>query len=161
MITIREITAADDARMAEIIRANFVKFKLDIPGTAYFDPELDHLSTYYMADPETRKYFVMVDENGNVIGGCGFSEFKEYDSCVEMQKLYLTEEVKGKGLGKKLVAHLEDAAKAAGYKKMYLETHTNLAIAIEMYRKLGFIQIQKPDFVNHDAMDHFFIKDLI
>ena len=44
---------------------------------------------------------------------------------------------------------------------MYLETHSNLAIAIEMYRKLGFIQIQKPDFVNHDAMDHFFIKDLI
>ena len=47
MLNYRKIEPADDKRIAEIIRANLEKFHLDIPGTAYFDPELDHLSAYY------------------------------------------------------------------------------------------------------------------
>ena len=41
------ITEADDRTIAEIVRTNLEKYHLDIPGTAYFDPELDHLSEYY------------------------------------------------------------------------------------------------------------------
>ena len=36
----------------EIIRANLERFHLNIPGTVYFDPELDQLSAYYHAQPE-------------------------------------------------------------------------------------------------------------
>ena len=39
------ITEDDDAAIAAIIRANLERYHLDIPGTAYFDPELDHLSS--------------------------------------------------------------------------------------------------------------------
>ena len=56
-ILIRPILPADDARMAWIIRSNLEQFHLDIPGTAYFDPELDHLSRYYRAAPDRRAYF--------------------------------------------------------------------------------------------------------
>ena len=41
---IRPITADDDAAIAAIIRDNLRAAHLDIPGTAYFDPELDHLA---------------------------------------------------------------------------------------------------------------------
>lgn len=44
---IRPITPQDDLRIAAIIRANLKERHLDTPGTAYFDPELDHLSQYY------------------------------------------------------------------------------------------------------------------
>lgn len=44
MPSYRKIEAADDGRIAEIIRANLEKLGLAVPGTAYFDPELDHLS---------------------------------------------------------------------------------------------------------------------
>ena len=47
-IKIRQITTADDSVIAEIIRTNLKKFNLDIPGTAYYDPELDCLSKYYV-----------------------------------------------------------------------------------------------------------------
>ena len=41
MPSYRKIEPADDARIAEIVRANLKHFHLDIPGTAYFDPELE------------------------------------------------------------------------------------------------------------------------
>ena len=47
----RKIKEADDKKIAEIIRENLQRLHLDIPGTAYFDPELDHLSAYYNNDP--------------------------------------------------------------------------------------------------------------
>ena len=46
---IRPILPEDDARLAQIIRQNLEKKHLNIPGTAYFDPELAHLSRYYAA----------------------------------------------------------------------------------------------------------------
>lgn len=52
MLSYREITPADDGAIAKIIRANLERFHLNIPGTVYFDPELDQLSAYYHAQPE-------------------------------------------------------------------------------------------------------------
>ena len=45
-VAIRPITEADDERMGTIARGNLAAFGLDIPGTAYFDPEIVHLSAY-------------------------------------------------------------------------------------------------------------------
>ena len=69
MLNYRKIEASDDKKIAGIIRSNLEKLHLNIPGTAYFDPELEHLSTYYHSDPARRVYFVAVDEGGAVIGG--------------------------------------------------------------------------------------------
>lgn len=156
---IREITAAEDKRLAEIIRYNFIKHKLDIPGTVFFDPELDHLSEYYLAKPNARKYFVLWDED-EIRGGIGFAEFEGFENCAELQKLYLTDEVKGKGYGKLLLSHAEKAAKECGYEKAYIETHSNLEVAIQMYHRYGYTLIDRPDNVSHGAMDNFFLKNL-
>lgn len=51
MVKYREIEPSDDARVAEIARYNLKKFHLDLPGTVYFDPELDHLSAFYSEKP--------------------------------------------------------------------------------------------------------------
>ena len=89
-VTIRPITAADDPFIAKIIRTNFEQYHLTIPGTAYFDPELDHLRAFYSAKPD-RGYFVAVGENGTVLGCCGFAETAVFDRCAELQKLYLSD----------------------------------------------------------------------
>lgn len=160
MLNYRRITAADDAAIAKIIRTNLEALQLDIPGTAYFDPELDHLSAYYNSDEEKRNYFIALDEAGKVIGGVGVAEFTNIAGCAELQKLYLSDAAKGKGLSKELVALAEEWAKQAGYKKLYLETHSNLTVAMKLYDKLGFKQLPKPDFVLHSTMDHFYLKKL-
>ena len=69
MEQIRKIEEKDDAALAKIVRDNLKAYHLDIPGTAYFDPELDHLSAYYLAAPDKRAYFVAQDEDGTILGG--------------------------------------------------------------------------------------------
>lgn len=160
MLTCRKIEAADDKQIAKIIRANLEKFHLDIPGTVYFDPELDHLSDFYSADLQRRVYYIALGEAGEIIGGAGAVEFSGFPDCAELQKLYLTDSEKGKGYGKELVRLVENWARSAGYRNLYLETHTNLAAAMKMYGKLGFHEIEKPASVVHGTMDHFFIKEL-
>ena len=160
MLDYRRITTADDAAIAKIIRTNLEALQLDIPGTAYFDQELDHLSAYYNSDEEKRNYFIATDEAGKVIGGVGVAEFTNIAGCAELQKLYLSDAAKGKGLSKELVALAEQWAKQVGYKKLYLETHSNLTVAMKLYDKLGFKQLPKPDFVLHSTMDHFYLKEL-
>lgn len=160
MLKYRKIKAADDAAVAGIIRANLEKLHLDIPGTAYFDPQLDHMSAYYNAAPEKRAYFVALDETGRVIGGVGIAEFAGIPDCAEIQKLYLDDSTKGKGYGRELMKLAEAEARKAGYKRLYLETHSNLTVAMKLYEKLGFRQIERPETVLHGTMDHFYLKEL-
>lgn len=157
---IRLITGKDDVQLADIIRKNLEKFHLDIPGTVYFDSQLDHLSSYYTANPEKRAYFVVEDHTGKVFGGIGIDEFSGFARCAEIQKLYLADEAKGKGLGKALMETAEEYAVQAGYERLYLETHTNLEVAIHLYEKSGFYRIQKPGEVQHSTMNLFFVKEL-
>lgn len=159
--TIRPITPADDAAIARIIRDNLKAHHLDIPGTAFFDPELDCLSGFYGEKPGKRGYFVLTDGAGEVLGGVGIGEFSGFQNCAEVQKLYLSDPAKGRGLGKRLMETAEGFARSAGFSTLYLETHTNLASAVGLYRKLGFRQIEKPAGVLHSTMDLFFIKNLL
>lgn len=160
MLKYRKIQEADDAAIAGIIRANLEKLHLNIPGTAYFDPELDHLSRYYHADTAKRVYLVALDEMGQVVGGVGVAEFEGFPDCAEIQKLYLDDSTKGKGYGRALMQLAEDWAREAGYRQLYLETHSNLKAAMGLYEKLGFHQIERPECVLHGTMDHFYLKAL-
>lgn len=160
MLHYRKLQPEDDAKIAEIIRMNLEKFHLNVPGTVYFDPELDHLSAFYDSAPEKRAYFVVLDDAGAVIGGVGIAEFSGIPCCAELQKLYLQDGVKGKGYGKAMVQLAENWARAAGYQNLYLETHTNLAVARKLYEKYGFHEIEKPSTVCHGTMDHFYLKTL-
>ena len=161
MLNYRKIEPADDAEIAKIIHSNLERLHLNLPGTAYFDPELDHLSDYYNSNPEKRIYFVAVAVDGRqIIGGVGIEEFEGIEACAELQKLYLDDSVKGKGYGKELMQIAENWAKSAGYKNLYLETHTNLSVALNLYEKMGFQQVEKPCSTQHSTMNRFYLKEL-
>ena len=160
MLKYRRINSADDEAIASIIRANLEKLHLNIPGTAYYDPQLDHMSAYYQADMEKRVYFVALDEEDQVVGGVGVAEFTGCSDCAEIQKLYLDDATKGKGYGRELMQTAEAWAKAVGYQQLYLETHSNLKAAMKLYEKLGFHEIERPTTVLHSTMDHFYLKKL-
>lgn len=156
----REITAEDDAALADLVRRSLKEHGLALPGTVYFDEGLDHLSDFYLAVPEKRTYFILLDDDDAIAGGCGLAEFSPVARCAEMQKLYLTDAAKGKGLGYFLIGLVEKRARELGYEKIYLETHTNLKAAIHIYEKSGFAEIEKPAFVVHSTMNKFYTKDI-
>ena len=83
-----------------------------------------------------------------------------FDRCAELQKLYLSDAAKGKRVGRHLSETVEQAARDAGYETLYIETHSKFDAAIRLYEKLGFQQIDKPQGVQHGAMDHFYLKSL-
>lgn len=155
----REINKADDIALADIVRRNLKAHGLDIPGTVYFDDNLDHLSDFYLGDKARRYYFIAVEDD-EVVGGVGLAEFEYFEDCAELQKLYLTDRVKGRGIGYQLIRMVEEEARELGYRKMYLETHTNLQAAIHIYKKCGYKEIEKPAGVVHATMNRFFIKEL-
>ncbi len=155
-----ELTPDYDLALADLIRDNLKKHALDIPGTVYFDDNLNHLSDFYLADHDKRYYCVLIDDEGKLVGGIGLAEFEFFEDCCELQKLYLADEVKGSGLSYRLISLIEDKAKELGYKRMYLETHDNLAAAIHVYERAGFKEIEKPSFVVHATMNRFFVKEL-
>ena len=141
-LVIRAIEARDDAAIARIIRHNLEAYGLDRPGTAYFDPELDHLSRYYSASPH-RAYFI-AELDGTVVGGAGASPVPGATGTAELQKLYVAPEAQRRGIATALTLVVEDFARRAGFSTLHLETHHGLTAAIALYRALSYAEDDKP-----------------
>lgn len=161
-LAIIPITASHDAEIARIIRANLVSFHLDIPGTAYFDPELDHLSAFYGSRAD-RRYFVVTDHSGRALGGAGLAEVAGTTDTAELQKLYLSDDAKGHRMGYALIERIEAFASAHGYRQLYVETHHRMAAANHIYLRSGFHRLAGPlaGSVHGGAMDRFYMKDVM
>lgn len=152
-----QLTPEYDAALAALIRKNLKAHQLDVPGTVYYDEGLDHLSGYYARDG--RKYFIALYD-GDLVGGIGLAEIDVFPECCELQKLYLDDRVKGRGYGYELIGKVEEEARRLGYKRIYLETHTNLKVAVHTYERAGYKQIGRPESVVHSTMDLFYLKEL-
>lgn len=154
---IRPIETKDNAAIEQIIKQSLESYQLNIPGTAYFDPELRQLSLYY-AQRHHAKYWVVEDVTGDVVGGIGIAPFKDYNGICELQKLYIAPQAQGKGLAKQLMdTALAYAAKH--YEYCYLETTTILQTANELYKRYQFDLLDGPlDGSDHGAMDLWYIK---
>ena len=157
MLTIELLRSEYDAAVASLIRTNLRAYQLDIPGTAYYDEGLDHLSDFY--EHPGRAYYVLI-EGDRIVGGIGYAEFPGFSRCCELQKLYLDDGVKGQGLGYDLISFIEAQAWEKKYKQIYLETHTNLQAAIHIYEKCGYKEIDRPASVVHSTMNRFYLKEL-
>ncbi|MEM6700820.1 MAG: GNAT family N-acetyltransferase [Bacteroidota bacterium] len=65
------------------------------------------------------------------------------DSICEMKRMYVKPTFRGKGIGKALVVHLLDVAKARSYKSMCLDTHPTMLVAHQLYAQFGFKEIER------------------
>ncbi len=72
---------------------------------------------------------------------CG--AFKEYDSqSVELKRIFVVPEQRRQGLARMIVCELEKLAESREYKYALLETGRKQYEAIDLYNKLGYLQIQ-------------------
>ncbi|MFC3929030.1 GNAT family N-acetyltransferase [Streptococcus caprae] len=155
---ITSIQTSEDAAVAGLIRQSLEAEGLAIPGTAYFDPQLDHLTSYY-ADLDRSAYFIgKVD--GQVVACGGFGPVT--DEICELQKLYVDVAFRRQGLARQLLEVIEDAARQSGYSQIYLETTGRLEAAHQLYQQCGYSQLSKPiaNDAGHHSMDLWMIKDL-
>lgn len=152
---IREIQEKDNPFVAKIIRENLEKHQLNLPGTAYFDPELDQLFQFYHSRTHAN-YWVLVNEADEIVGGVVIAPFQEH--LAELQKLYLVEGVKGAGYGHKLLEYALLYAEQH-YQGVYLETSSILAKANQLYLRNQFISLEQPlGATGHTLMDTWFLR---
>lgn len=142
-ITVRTIREGDNAAIAAVIRRTLEEFGAARPGTVYYDETTDALYQLFSGTP--RSVYFIAEEEGRVVGGGGIfpSPGMPPDTC-ELVKMYLLPEVRGIGLGKKIIRQCLHFAREAGYKQVYIETMPELQQAMKTYEKLGFQYLPGP-----------------
>ena len=75
-----------------------------------------------------------------------------------LKRMWVAREARGLGLGRRLLAELEDRARALGYRKVRLETEKSLTEAQHLYRSSGYIEV--PRFNDEFYAHHWFEKRL-
>jgi putative acetyltransferase len=157
---IREIEQCDNSAIEQIIKATLQEFELPMLGTVYEDQEIIKMYESYQSENEI--YYVIENE-GKIVGGGGIKQLKDFDDDVcELQKMYLLPKARGKGYGNLLFNKCLDAAKQKGYKRCYLESASQLKVAIQIYEKAGFKHLDKPlGNTGHFSCGVWMIKDLV
>ena len=119
-----------------------------------FDKELASLPGSY-APPSGGLW--LAEQDGQ-LAGCVALRSLGGRTC-EMKRLYVKPEFRGMGLGRQLAEMVLAAAVEKRYRRICLDTLPAMASAIELYRKLGFVEI---DSYCHNPIDGalFFAKEL-
>lgn len=139
---IRVLTRADNSKIAKIIRSVLEEHGVNKPGTVYTDPTTDDLFALFQNE---KSVYYIAEKNGVMVGGCGIYPTQGLpEGCVELVKLYLMKEVRGTGLGKRLMETCLNTAKEWGYTSVYLESMPELNSAIGLYQSLGFESLTNP-----------------
>jgi putative acetyltransferase len=135
-VALRQIEEKDNSEIAELIRSVFREFRIDRPGTVYYDPTTDDLFNLFKTPGSV---YWLAEENGRLQGGCGlFATPGLPEGCAELVKLYLLPECRGRGIGRMLMEKTFESARELGYTHLYLESMPELSKAIGIYEKAGF-----------------------
>jgi putative acetyltransferase len=123
-----------------------------------FEEELATLPGEY-APPRGALLLALVD--GVVAGCCALRplDSSDYPNAAEMKRLYVRKPFRGLGLGRHLVEAALDAARAAGYMSVLLDTLDDMESARALYEDLGFEPIE-PYYHNPIAGAHYLKVDL-
>ena len=92
-------------------------------------------ATHFRLDPEEvadgRGRFLVVQREGAPVG-CGALRLLDAETA-ELKRMYVSPSLRGRGLGRRLVAALEAEARALGVRRLVLETGVRQAAALALY----------------------------
>ncbi|MFF9299267.1 GNAT family N-acetyltransferase [Streptomyces althioticus] len=82
------------------------------------------------------------------------------DGDAELKRMYVVEEMRGRGLARRILAALEEDARAAGRVRMVLETGTKQPEAIALYSSSGYEPCEKFGYYRFHEDSRCYAKDL-
>jgi putative acetyltransferase len=157
--SIRPIRGEDNAAVAGIIRDVMTEFGAVGCNFSISDPEV---AAMFEAYPSPTAAFFVVEHQGRVSGCGGMGPLADGppDVC-ELRKMYFRPELRGTGMGTRLLAVILDAARQSGYRRCYLETLGNMDDARRLYQKHGFEVLDRPlGNTGHSGCNSWMIRNL-
>jgi len=130
---LRPARDGDAAGLIALIGACFAEYPgcvLDVDGEI---PELRAVATWAAGRGGA---FWTVERDGRVVASVGALPLGA--AAVELVKLYVAPAARGLGLARRLVARVEDHARAAGAGRVELWTDTRFVTAHRVYERLGY-----------------------
>jgi GNAT superfamily N-acetyltransferase len=82
----------------------------------------------------------LVARDGDRAVGCGAIRLLD-PATAEAKRMYVEPGLRGRGVGRAILAGLEAAAEQLGVKRLVLETGVHQTAAIALYRRAGFTQV--------------------
>lgn len=98
--------------------------------------QLNNPDEYIM---DTGGEILFAEYDGKIVGTCAL--IKTGEDEYELAKMAVAENLQGKQIGKKLGLAAVEWAKRAGAKRLWLESNRILTTAINLYNKLGFVEV--------------------
>jgi putative acetyltransferase len=159
--TIRKLLKHDVPQLINIIKSVRAEFGFDAshPQAPLFEEELKNLYESYTG--KNREYYVLTHDD-KIVGGAGFGAISSPEKNIcELKGMYLSQQLRGLGLGSKLLKRVLEEAVNRGFKKCYLETNDFMHGANTLYMKNGFVKLAKPiDGAGHACTNIWYIKKL-
>lgn len=84
--------------------------------------------------------YALVAYMDNIPVGCGAIK-KFDDTTMEVKRMFVLQDYRGKGIAGKILYELEQWTKELGHKKCILETGINQHEALNLYKKSGYVRI--------------------
>lgn len=103
-----------------------------------FEREIDDLPVKYAPPQNT----LLIVYEGDMPAACVGIKYFAPGIC-ELKRMYVRPAFRNRGLGRQLCEMMFDEARQRSYEKMYLDTIPDLVSAVQMYRRLGFYEIEK------------------
>lgn len=91
--------------------------------------------------------------------GCGGLR-RHGDGVAEVKRMYVAPDMRGLGLGRRLLAALEDCGRELGYARLLLETGTAQPEAIALYTAAGWTRVPPYGEFRDSPMVRCFTRDL-
>lgn len=132
---IRAWQPTDRQVAAEVIRSVLAEYGIGWePDGA--DRDVYEVETAYV---QVGGAFWVVEQQGQVVGTAAFYPVNRGVGTVEIRKMYLLPQVRGKGLGRWLLQRLEQEIAAQGFRKVWIETASVLKEAVKLYESGGYL----------------------
>ncbi|PAZ14602.1 GNAT family N-acetyltransferase [Streptomyces sp. SA15] len=94
-------------------------------------------------DPPNGVYLIAYDDNDTPVATGGWRSQDSngegnLDGDAELKRMYVVDAMRGRGMARRMLAELEEDARAAGRRRMVLETGTEQPEAIALYTSSGY-----------------------
>ena len=101
--------------------------------------------------------FWIVEQDSRIVGTAAYHPLARGHRAVEIRKMYLLPKIRGRGLGKYLLAQLEIAIAIKDYQEIWIETASILKEAVKLYELNGY---QPANGVETERCDLVYRKQL-